>query len=287
MRILVTGATGFLGSHIIRILLKEGYEVIILKRSFSDIWRIKNEIDQVNVYDIDKCSLETPFLEQGNIDAVIHTATCYGRNGESLNQVYQTNVSFPLELLEIAALFNTKAFFNTDTVLYKYLNYYSLSKKQFLEWGRILAKEGKINFVNMKLEHIYGLQDDASKFVGYVIKQCRDNVKELNLTKGEQKRDFIYIDDVVNAYAVILQNKRYIRGFVEYAVGTGETVSIKYFVELVRQLTNSHTKLNFGAIPYRENEIMESKSNIESLTNLGWKPEITLQQGISKMLKKI
>jgi len=81
--ILITGATGFLGSHITWTLFNEGFNIIILKRSFSDIWRIREIIDKIRYYDIDKVELEIPFKEN-EIDCIIHTATNYGRKGEKI-----------------------------------------------------------------------------------------------------------------------------------------------------------------------------------------------------------
>lgn len=126
MTILLTGATGFLGSHILNRLLQADYKVVILKRSFSDTWRINSVLSKVKFYDLDKTPIETAFKEQ-KIDVVIHTATNYGRSNQLVSSIVDTNLMFSLKLLE------TAAFFNTDTLLYKYLNHYSLSKKQFIE----------------------------------------------------------------------------------------------------------------------------------------------------------
>ena len=286
MKVLVTGATGFLGSHIVKQLLRENHEIIILKRSFSDLWRIADAMEHVASYDLDKMNnLQSLFQEQGHIDAVIHTATCYGRKNESLSRIYETNFLFPLKLLEAAAFFNTATFFNTDTSLYKYLNNYSLSKKHFLEVGKNFADVGKINFINMKLEHIYGPQDDESKFVTYIIKSCLANIPELKLTKGEQKRDFIYIDDVVNAYTVLLHHAiDEKRKFQEFEIGTGQAITIKELVEKIHSLTHSSTNLNFGALPYRENEIMESKAGNGTLIEAGWIVNSLLEKNLTKCI---
>ncbi|MFM6003426.1 MAG: NAD-dependent epimerase/dehydratase family protein, partial [Sphaerospermopsis kisseleviana] len=123
--VLVSGATGFLGSNLVRRLLKESYKVIILKRSFSNTKRIDDIIDNLIVYNTNESNLEQPFYDHGKIDSVIHTATCYGRNNENYTDMVKTNVLFPLKLLEISSFFKTDTFFNTDTVLPEYFNTYS------------------------------------------------------------------------------------------------------------------------------------------------------------------
>ncbi|OAM92859.1 Nucleoside-diphosphate-sugar epimerase [Pelosinus fermentans] len=293
MKILVTGATGFLGSNLIKALLKNGHEVCILKRSFSDAWRINEVLSQISTYDIDLCELEKPFKEQGKIDVVIHTATCYGRKGENIKKIIETNILFPLMLLEIASSYGTDVFINVDTFfninngLYKYLNEYVLSKKHFLEWAKQFANTGKICLVNTRLEHIYGPHDDETKFTNYVIKSCLRNVSELQLTEGEQKRDFIYIDDVVDAYMLLIkQEGNQVKQFQEYEIGSGQSISIRTFVELVHTIAKSNTRLNFGALPYRENEIMISCANTGKLSGLGWRANVSLKAGISAIINE-
>jgi len=285
MKVLLTGATGFLGSHLLQALLEAGHDLIILKRSFSDTWRINRFMDDICCYDLDTITLKDLFQRHGKIDTIIHTATNYGRNGETASEIFETNASFPLNLLETAASLNTDTFFNTDTVLYNHLNYYALSKNHFKEWGRHFALMNRIRFVNIKLEHMYGPNDDDSKFTDWVVQNFLNDISELPLTKGEQKRDFIYIDDVVHAYLTLLDNCLATKdNYLEYHLGSGNTITIRKFVETLHLLTNSSTQLNFGAIPYRVNETMNSCADISKLRQLGWKPECELTIGLKKLI---
>lgn len=280
--ILLTGATGFLGSNLARKLLASGHRVIVLKRSSSNLDRLASILPGLSCYDV--ADLSAPFKE-GKVDAVIHTATCYGRHGETAAEIVEANTAFPLRLLETASHFNTDTFFNTDTVLDKHLNGYALSKNHFLEWGKLFADCQKMRFVNIRLEHMYGPGDDASKFTTHVIKNFLANVAEINLTLGEQKRDFVYIDDVVAAYEILLENAgNQADLFQQYDLGSGKAITIRKFVETVHQLTGSSTHLNFGALPYRENEIMHSAANIERLKSLGWHCQTNVAEGIEKTM---
>ena len=280
---LVTGATGFLGSHVVKKLLAEGQKVVILKRSFSNTKRLEAELCKVKSYDIDKLDDFADVFQEQHIDVVIHTATCYGRQGEAVEQIYDVNLNFPLKLLELALRFNTDTFFNTDTILSKYLNWYALSKKQFSEIGQQFAHMGKINFIDAKLEHMYGEDDANTKFVTFMLEALQNNQEELKLTAGEQRRDFIYVDDVVEAYWKILTSQSNDKKYQHYEVGTGKTISIKELVMLAKSITKSQTKLLFGAIPYRENEIMESKADTTKLHTMGWNPTVTIKQGLERM----
>jgi nucleoside-diphosphate-sugar epimerase len=280
--ILLTGATGFLGSHLLEKLIKD-YEVIITKRSFSKTWRIEDSLQDIMYYDIDKLKLEEIF-EENKIDIIIHAATTYGRDGqEKISDVIKTNLLFPIELLELSDKFGTNYFINTDTFYNKgislegTLKSYITSKKHLLDYTRSFEK---IKVINMRLEHIYGPKDSQKKFVPFVIKQLLSS-DELDLTKGEQKRDYTYIEDVCEAYLAILKEITSIKhNFTNIEVGTGKSTTLKDFVLLIKELCESQTKLEFGKIPYRENEIMESRANTEILRSFNWAEKYSLKQGI-------
>ena len=267
-------------------LLNNGHEVIALKRKLSPLNRIQAILPRLVLYNLEETNLAELFASFGKFDAVIHTATCYGRNGESISQITEANLLFPLKLLEAAVFGNVDVFINTDTALDKHLNPYALSKGQFSEWGRFFAHQEKIRFINLRLEHFYGAGDDGSKFTAHVINSCLANVPEFNLTLGEQRRDFIYIDDVVSAYELLL-NKRnsFADWFIEFEVGSGVAVTVRQFVETVHSLTASTTRLNFGALPYRSGEAMLSQANTEALQMLGWHCCYDLVQGLQMTIK--
>ncbi|ULQ59876.1 NAD-dependent epimerase/dehydratase family protein [Brucepastera parasyntrophica] len=287
--ILITGGTGFLGSHLAHSLFSEGYNIIILKRSSSDIWRVKDIADKIQFYNADLDGYEAPFKKQV-IDIVIHTASCYGRRGESTYTILETNVLAGLKLLEAAVMYGSKYFINTDTFYEKYYNAYSLSKKQFVEW--LINRSPDIQCINMKLQHMYGSNDNELKFVPWVLKQLQENKSVINLTKGTQLRDFVHVNDVVSAYSCILQNKNQLDRFTEIDIGTGHPVTVRDFVsELATQYKvlypENSTVLNFGAVEDDEKELMDITINDKKMVSLGWVPSIQYTEGIKIMLNEI
>ena len=199
---------------------------------------------------------------------------------------------FPVSLLELACdnnvqlFINTDSYFNKNNLSYLYLENYSLSKKTLNLWLKNFSK--KIKVINLVLEHIYGNGDSNKKFVTTMIdKIALEQVDSIDITYGDQKRDFIFIDDVCNAYLKALEyglNTNF--HYKSFEVGTGIPVKINDFVSKIKKLSNSNTKINFGAIPYRDDEIMISVADNLDLINLGWKPEYDLENGLIEILKR-
>jgi len=286
-RVLLTGATGFLGSHLLESLLAAGHEVVILKRSTSDTWRINNLLGQVKSYDVDVQNIELAFKEK-RVDVVIHTACIYGRKGETTAGVVESNLMFGLRVLDACLKYNVGLFCNTDTLLKNNLNDYSLSKSQFAAW--LKQKSDKVQIANLKLEHMYGPKDDDAKLAPWLLSQLREDIPEINLTSGEQKRDFIYIDDVVSAYMKVLEQEDRLKKYSEFEVGTGKSIAVKLFIESLRdsyenRFGKSSSYLNFGAIIHRDGEVMNVQVDNSALITLGWKPKTLLKQGLCNMLE--
>lgn len=287
MRILLTGATGFLGSHLAKRFLTEGHDVVAFKRGNSSLARLGDIAGDIAWYDLAVHELSLPFQEHGQIDAIAHVATSYGRNSEPLSSIFEANTLMPLQLLEVAVQFKIPTFLNTDTVLDPRLNRYALSKRQFAEWGRMVAQMAGLRFVNVRLEHVYGEGDSFSKFTTCLVRQCLQNVPEIPLTRGEQMRDFIYVDDVVDAILLLLERQAELPpGFVELGLGSSCVVSIRTFAELVHTLCPSTSRLDFGALPYRKHEIMNSETDTSLLASLGWHPRFSLRDGLQKMIAR-
>lgn len=291
MRVLVTGATGFLGSHLVSKILDSGSEVVVINRAESKLHRLKGCLEQLSFYTIsDKETFHNLFNSDKTYDAVIHAATCYGRDNERWSELNHVNVSFPLSLLEQCIEHDVRIFLNIDTALEPNVSAYALSKHHFVDWGQMATMDqDSFHFINVRLEHIYGPGDDDRKFVTAIIRKCLENTQQIPLTEGKQKRDFIYIDDAVSAIIKLLESaesRQISTGFNQYDVGSGCPVSIRSVVELIHHLCDSKSILKFGVLPYRVNECMESSPDIDKIRSIGWKPEISLKTGLISTIEK-
>jgi len=283
-KILMTGATGFLGSNLLKSFIINGYQIAILKRKTSNLINIKSHLTEIELYDIENIDIDT-VLKEIKPDIIVHCATDYGRKNIEPSSIIEANLILPLKLIELCERNNVKCFINTDTFLDKRINHYSLSKKQFKEWLATYSKN--LICINIVLEHFYGAFDDKTKFVSYIIEKFLSNSPEIDLTLGEQKRDFIYIDDIVSAFNCVINNIDIMsNGVFDYEIGTNKQIRIRDFVEMIKGIIgNTTTRVNYGAIPYRENEIMESIVDTRKIIALGWTPRTLLHDGLKKTIE--
>ena len=277
--ILLTGASGYLGGCLGNKLLCNGYSIIPVYRNHDS----KHNFDD-GVY-LSDVNLENIF-QNYQFDGIIHTATAYGRKSESLSQIINSNVVFPAELIQLSAKYKIKYFINTDTILNKNINAYSLTKSHVTDWMNMFANDVKM--IDMKLDHFYGPNDTNTKFVAAMSEKLLANVESIDLTEGTQTRDFIYIDDVVDAYMVILQNINKIpTGHIStFEVGTNQKTSIRQLMNILKNLTGATTKLNFGAVPYRKNEVLDYDVNTTALRLLGWTPKTDINTGLKNIIEQ-
>jgi nucleoside-diphosphate-sugar epimerase len=288
-KILLTGATGFLGSHLLESFISQGFEVSILKRSTSNTWRINHLLEKVRIYNIDEVGLDKIFIEI-KPEIILHTACTYGRNSESLSQILDTNLIFGINLLEESIKNNVKTFINTDSLLPRNINDYSLSKAQFTDW--LQKYSSQIQVINFKIEHMYGVKDDNKKFLPWLINEMINGRGEIKLTSGIQKRDFIYISDVVAAFDLVLQKRQTLTLWNVFDIGTNVFTEVRGLVMKVASiLEKEHNKviiprLNFGTIPYREEDIMTPNLDNKKIIELGWHHQVNIDEGVKLITKE-
>lgn len=292
MRILLTGPGGFLGSALARFWAERGHQLTLLARPSSCLDRLADLQTSVQVMRTSAPDEIAAVVRETMPDVIVHTACSYGRKGESAVDVMDANMRLGIALLQSVLEHKSlegkspTLFMNTGTVLEPGVSLYALSKTQFSAWGAALAASSphRLRFIDIRLQQMYGPGDDGSKFITHVIEACRQNVPRLALTKGEQRRDFIHIEDVVQAYDRILEKRDQFAISDAIDVGSGEAISMRSFVEMVKQLAGAETVLDFGAVPYRANEAMLCIADTTRLGNLGWYQTVPLADGLRQLI---
>jgi CDP-paratose synthetase len=288
MRILMTGATGYLGRHLVAHFEARGDEIHAIHRANSNLQCV--ESDAIVWHDVARPSVA--IIADVRPDVVLHAATHYGRDGAADAEVTRANFTWPMELLDAAVTQRVGLFVNTDTSLPAAISEYARTKRTFANAAKVRADAGDIRMLNIRLESVYGPGDDRAKFQMALFEAVRSGVASFPLTRGEQTRDYIYVDDAVEAIALLVDHARRVSDpYLEAGVGAGREVSIRTFAETLAEAARegslaADTRLDFGALPYRDGELMHACADISLLTSLGWKGARSLEQGLQELIRK-
>lgn len=295
VHVVLTGGTGFLGRHLAKLLLNRGLSVTVLIRNRSDLSALRNLSTGDGVLRIVNKDTQplTAAFEPGETHAVIHAATTYGHGGAEKSQILASNLAFPMRLLAAADKADVPLFINTDTYFnkasprYAYLANYSVSKRLFVE--RATRSAFKTKFLTLRLEHVYGADDNPNKFMSAAIQEI--SVKKsprFPATLGQQRRDFIHVNDVSRAYELLLLSPEAsnVSSGSTFEIGTGVSTRVREVLELIKALSGSPTEIDFGALPYRKHEIMLSRADSIFGQIFGWEAEIPLIDGLSDLVNR-
>ncbi|MFA6081590.1 MAG: NAD(P)-dependent oxidoreductase [Patescibacteria group bacterium] len=300
MNILITGATGFIGSHLLKRLLAQKYRIIILKRTTSDLGRINDLIKEIRFYNVDQLvNLDKIFVEN-KIDIIIHLSAMYSKEdkGKKMeSQMDKINIKIPKKLLETAIKYEVKGFINTGTFFEYSLktnkpiseaskidpyNYYTITKIQFEKILAESARNGKIKAVTLKLFSPYG-ENDNKKVIPLIIKSILTD-QRLFLTKGNQKLAFTYVEDIVDAYILAIrylnnQNLKY--DF--FNIGNNRSYSLKEAVSFIRDISKKNIKVEFGKINNNKDENLDVHCDTtKAKLKLKWEARTSLLSGLKK-----
>ncbi|OXT09503.1 hypothetical protein CE561_00630 [Thermoanaerobacterium thermosaccharolyticum] len=300
LNILVTGGAGFIGSNLIERLIQQNHNVIMIKRKSTNLFRLKSVIDKIKIYESDISDINSlsKIFEKNKIDMVYHLATFYKSSHivDDINPMINTNILGLINLLELCKKYSVKKIINTGTCFeYKFnknllneeddlspWNLYALTKITSENIIDYYSKENGIRAVTLRLFPPYGPKDNINKLIPYIIIKALKNEK-IEITKGEQRWDYIFVDDIIDAYLKLLTYMP--NGHEIYNVGTGTTKSIKNIIETISAILNKKLNVEYGAKEYRKNEIFYMKADITKIKNtLGWFPKTNLYDGLTKTL---
>ena len=297
VKILITGSTGFLGLELTRKLSLDGHEILgLVRNETTEIRKEQMQSFGGKAVKIDYKNLGTlNLLRSNSIDLVIHTATSYGRQGENLSEIFQSNLVLPLQILkEIRegdkriAFVNVDSFFNKSGNIYSPLIDYSLSKKSLLDW--LIYFSDFMPVINMRLEHMYGPGDKETKLIPFLVNELSTRTTtEIKLSPGTQTRDFIHVSDISDAFVILIRGieSHIENGFTEYQIGTGVCTSIRELVLLMKHQSGSKAFLNFGSIPFGHKEIMSSVADSRFSQKFDWMYRYSLEDGIADLFASI
>lgn len=275
-KVLITGITGFLGSHIAENLIASNIKVVGLKRKSSDTWRCKEFEDAVHWVDIDEDGLYEKELSSMDFDTVIHGAWIGVESDLRNNWGEQSkNISFLLSLLEISKNAGASKFiflgsqaeygsFNgkiSEDYPANALNAYAGVKLACLELVKTFCLTNHMDWIWLRLFSFFGEKENSNWLIPSLIRSMKTE-SQMDFTKGEQKYAYLYVKDFATIMNSVIASP--VQSGI-YNVSSSESRTIKSLIEEIRDYVNPNFVLNFGALPYRENQSMHMEGNSEKL----------------------
>lgn len=299
-RVLVTGASGFIGSHLMRRLVSEGAKVYGFIRSGSDLWRINDILNDINIVCIDIRNYESVLAATRKIEPVkiFHLAANINvsRSLYLLPEMVDTNINGTLNLLRALDHIEYDCFINTGTSEEYGTNPtpfredqpmmpvspYSASKASTTMFCQMLHNAFGLPITTLRPFLTYGPMQEANMLVPSVITSSIEG-RIFEMTKGEQTREFNYVDDVVDGFIRASISPRSIGEIIN--IGNGVEYKIVDVVQLILNLMGSSLKPKIGALPYRPGEAWHFFCNNSKARDiLEWVPKVDLEEGLKRTI---
>lgn len=293
MNILITGSTGFIGREV-AYSLRDKYNIYILVRKSSDL----SALDLINltVLRYEQYSELTDIFKEYKFDGVIHAASTVmvEHKLEQITSLLDSNILFGTYLLESSKMTNVKWFLNTGTFWQHYnneaynpVNLYSATKEAFEDIAKFYTQSSNLIFTTIKLNDTFGLNDSRDKIFNLWLKISRSG-ESLDMSGGEQIIDISFIDDIVSAYASMVENFRKDHADQynnqSFVVTNKERPTLRELSIIFEEVSGEKLFINWGARKYREREVMQPYSLGNSVPN--WKQRFTLRDAIKKVISK-
>lgn len=289
---LVTGATGFIGRHLAKGLLAQGWQVHCLVRSGSDRSRLPEGAQAVGYDQQAGARGLVQTLESLRPDLVFHLASRFlaGHTPEDLAELIASNIQFGAELLEALSLSGGTRLVNAGTSWqhfenreYSPVNLYAATKQAFEALLQYYVEAAGLRCVTLKLFDTYGPGDPRPKLFQLLNRQA-NAAEALVMSPGEQLIDLVYIDDVVEAFLLAGQRllAARVRGAESYGVSSGKPISLRQLVSVYARVSGCQLNIEWGGRPYRPREVMTPWSAGARLP--GWQPRISLDEGIRRLM---
>jgi len=305
MKILITGGIGFVGSHLTEELLKNNHKVIVVTKSKKKIKNLKNKIKQIILEEIDI----TDFSKMGKClkkykpEIIIHLAgeTSHSKSFENPLENIDSNAKSTLFLLEKIKEMQLKCRFilgSTFIVIGKPIKLpvnenspcnpttiYGVNRLTSEQYCKIYHEVYGIDTISFRITNSFGPREQViskKNAVNFLIHQAYKGEKITIFNKGKFFRDLIYISDVISAIKIIMKKGK--SGNL-YWISSNKKTWFYKLGNMLEKLTNA--KIKFVETPRYTKKVDVGNFVVDNskLRSLGWKPKISIEEGIKKTIK--
>lgn len=299
-RVLITGSTGFVGANLVRRLLDEELDVHIITRKNSNKWRIIDLLSQVHEHQVDLRNYRdlVPIVSDVEPDLIFHLATYGGNPSQSdTKKIFESNLFGTINLLNSCKKKGFELFVNTSSSseygikskimkekdILEPVNDYGVSKASTTLYCQSMAKREELPLTTLRLFSPYGYYEGPGRLISSVILSCLkgDNPK---VSSPHFVRDFIFIEDVLEAYLKITQKSNLLGDI--FNIGSGIQNSVGEIITKIIDLVGNEVQPEWTIAPKWINEPDKWQADIsKSKRTLKWTPKHNLSNGLTETVK--
>jgi UDP-glucose 4-epimerase len=282
-KILLTGGRGFIGKHLGKRLVEDGFILASTKDN-------REELDINNMNQLESSGED--------VEIVIHLAAKTSIQNSFMKpyEVYHTNVMGTLNLLELARIKNIRKFIFLSTYVYGQPKYLPIDEKHPTNphtpynQSKLIAEQlcqnysnnFGINIVTLRPFYIYGPSSNPNTFIPSVVQQISKSGKVL-LSGEYTKRDFLFVEDFINLIKAVLD--LFPRGYNLYNVGYGRNYTLKEVSHILAALLNKKITIEYDD-KIRPSDVKEMVADISKVSKeFNWKPSTSLEEGLESTLE--
>ena len=291
MKVIISGATGFVGEKLVKYMLESGDHVVVIVRDKGKL--DQSIINKVNVIEAELSDYTQLDIKEDDYDVFFHLAwsgTSGPERGNYLTQI--DNIRYSCDAVSLAKRIGCKRFVYAGSIMeYECLsdfmqnsvppinNCYSVSKYTADFMTQAIANNIGIEYVGIVISNIYGEGEESKRFINTTIKKMIKG-ESIELSSCEQLYDFIYISDAVRAIYLVakagMNNQR-------YYIGSIEQIPLKQYVIQMKEVCNSNSELLFGKIKSSSKGLDYSVIDSKKIYELGFKSEVSFAEGIKRI----
>ena len=294
-KILITGGAGFIGSHMVSRLvnLKAKVTTLVKYNSIIDSPRLNFVKDKIQIIECDLRNTDSVLqLKKKKFDLVMHFAA-YNHVGDSFKHIKEnvdSNLFSTINLLNHGPKFKKfihigsseiygdqkKIPFNTKNMPNP-MSPYAVTKFASEIYSRIKSKEDNFNLICLRPFNTFGPYQSEKAIIPEIIIKCLKN-EIISATLGKQTREFNYVENIIDA--ILFLNNKTKHHLDPINIGSNKPISIKNLIKKINYYTKSNSKIIFGGLKYRPNEIWKMQANISFLKINKFKSKISFEQGL-------
>jgi nucleoside-diphosphate-sugar epimerase len=295
MKIMITGATGFVGKNLLPKLIKlkhDIFEITIEPEKSQQLYG--NSTKQF--YFSKSTSQQLP--EAVRIfapEVVIHLASYLTASDlyHDMIKLLDANIYFLCHVLNSLKKTNIKLFINTGSFAEYYKGngvldpayLYTATKSASRIFVDYYSKVFDFKYVTVVPYTIYGGHDTRKKIIDLIYDSLNSKTP-LSLSPGNQMLDFIHLEDITNFYILLISNIDKLINKTSFQVGTGIGHTLRDIVKIMEKQTGQRANINWGGKKYRPRDVMYAVANISNQYHLfSWQPAINIEEGIKKFLE--